>query len=277
MIGMAQGAGSATEPGPLSKAQQGAVPENPLSKAQQGAVPENQDSMQQGMRGAEDILGKAEEEFEKEPAGSSELDREAFLSILLTQLENQDPTDPMKDRDFVAQLAQFSSLEQLIHLSDGMENLQEERQQDRMLGALSYVGQELRADGGQVSKDDSGISTVFYELQEPAQEVVFDIYNQDGRIIDSVSQGPKGEGESRFSWDGTDQHGQEVQDGLYRVEPRAEGENGQSLEIKTDISGKVEGVEMQEENIVLTLADGRQLQLDQIKEVLPPEQDGDDQ
>lgn len=237
----------------------------------------SQNGLQQGMRGAEDILGKAEEEFAKESAGSSELDRQSFMTMLLTQLENQDPTDPMKDREFVAQLAQFSSLEQLINLNDGMEEMQEEQLQDRMLGAVSLVGKELRAEGGEISKDESGTSTVFYELQEPAQEVVFDIYNQEGRIIDSVSQGSQEQGEFSFQWDGTDYHGSEVQNGLYRIEPRAEGENGQSLEVNTDISGRVEGMQMQEENIVFTLADGRQIQLDQIKEVLPPEQDGDEQ
>ncbi|MFO8032444.1 MAG: flagellar hook capping FlgD N-terminal domain-containing protein [Desulfohalobiaceae bacterium] len=241
-------------------------------------VESTKDGLQQGVQKAkDDILGKAEEEFADEPAGSSELDRQSFMKMLLTQLENQDPTDPMKDRDFVAQLAQFSSLEQLINLNDGMESMQEEQLQDRMLGAVSYVGQELRADGGQISKDDSGTSTVFYELEESAQDVVFDIYNQDDKIIDSVSQGPKAAGESSFNWDGTDYQGQEVEAGLYRVEPRAEGENGEELEVKTDISGKVEGVGMQEESIVLTLADGREVQLDQIKEVLPPEQDGDEQ
>ena len=57
--------------------------------------------------------------------GGTELDRDAFLKLLLVQLENQDPVDPIKDQDFIAQLAQFSSLEQLEHIKTSIDTLVE--------------------------------------------------------------------------------------------------------------------------------------------------------
>ncbi|MFW6178197.1 MAG: flagellar hook assembly protein FlgD [Desulfohalobiaceae bacterium] len=276
MGGMMQGMESSTQQSPFSQAQgktqqQGAQGME-SSKQQSPSSQAQGKTQQQGVQGMDHLLGQAEEEFAEEPGGSSELDRDSFLKILLTQLETQDPTDPMKDRDFVAQLAQFSSLEQLINLNDGMENMQETKLQDRMLGALSFVGKDVRAEGGQIQKDDSGTSTVTYELQEPAQEVTFDIYDQEGNIVASVNEGAQAEGEASFQWDGTNYQGQEVQDGLYTVEPRAEGKDGQSLEVATDVSGRVDGVQMEEESIVLTLADGRQVQLSQVKEMMSPGQ-----
>jgi len=56
-------------------------------------------------------------------AGSNTLDRDDFLKILITQLQHQDPTSPVEDKDFIAQMAQFSSLEQITNMSEGFRKL----------------------------------------------------------------------------------------------------------------------------------------------------------
>lgn len=77
-----------------------------------------------------------------------ELDRDAFLRLLITQLKNQDPLNPMKDQEFIAQLATFSSLEQLNNLNKGMDKMTSQAMQQNLLTAVSMIGREVATTDG---------------------------------------------------------------------------------------------------------------------------------
>lgn len=72
------------------------------------------------------------------------LGKDAFLKILITQLQNQDPTSPMDDKEFIAQMAQFSSLEQMQNMTKAMENLLESQQQSQLMSYTAFVGKEVK-------------------------------------------------------------------------------------------------------------------------------------
>ena len=72
------------------------------------------------------------------------LGKDAFLKILITQLQNQDPTSPMDDKEFIAQMAQFSSLEQMQNMTTAMENLLESQQQSQLMSYTTFVGKEVK-------------------------------------------------------------------------------------------------------------------------------------
>lgn len=76
--------------------------------------------------------------------GNSELGKDAFLQLLITQLANQDPTNPMDDREFIAQMAQFSSLEQMQNMTKAMESLLASQQQTQLMSYTSFVGKEVK-------------------------------------------------------------------------------------------------------------------------------------
>ncbi|MDM5246941.1 flagellar hook assembly protein FlgD [Lysinibacillus sp. G4S2] len=76
--------------------------------------------------------------------GNSELGKDAFLQLLITQLQHQDPTNPMDDREFISQMAQFSSLEQMQNMTKAMEALLVSQQQTQMMGYSSFVGKEVK-------------------------------------------------------------------------------------------------------------------------------------
>ncbi|MGE7841840.1 flagellar hook assembly protein FlgD [Lysinibacillus sp. NPDC093712] len=76
--------------------------------------------------------------------GNSELGKDAFLKLLITQLQHQDPTNPMDDRDFIAQMAQFSSLEQMQNMTKTMESLLMSQQQTQLMNYTSFVGKEVK-------------------------------------------------------------------------------------------------------------------------------------
>ncbi|MEL3960524.1 flagellar hook assembly protein FlgD [Lysinibacillus endophyticus] len=76
--------------------------------------------------------------------GTNELGKDAFLQILITQLQNQDPTQPMDDKEFISQMAQFSSLEQMQNMTTAMEKLLESQQQTQLMNYTSFIGKEVK-------------------------------------------------------------------------------------------------------------------------------------
>lgn len=76
--------------------------------------------------------------------GNSNLGKDAFLQLLITQLQNQDPTNPMDDRDFIAQMAQFSSLEQMQNMTTAMNSLLESQQQSQLMNYSTFIGKEVQ-------------------------------------------------------------------------------------------------------------------------------------
>lgn len=76
--------------------------------------------------------------------GNSELGKDAFLQLLITQLQHQDPTNPMDDREFISQMAQFSSLEQMQNMTKAIESLLSSQQQTQMMNYATFVGKEVK-------------------------------------------------------------------------------------------------------------------------------------
>lgn len=88
--------------------------------------------------------------------GNSELGKDAFLQLLITQLQHQDPTNTMDDREFISQMAQFSSLEQMQNMTKAMESLLVSQQQTQMMGYSSFIGKEVKWHEITDEKDEKG-------------------------------------------------------------------------------------------------------------------------
>lgn len=88
--------------------------------------------------------------------GNSELGKDAFLQLLITQLQHQDPTNPMDDREFISQMAQFSSLEQMQNMTKAMESLVSSQQQSQMMNYATFIGKEVKWHEITEEKDEKG-------------------------------------------------------------------------------------------------------------------------
>ncbi len=218
-----------------------------------------------------DILGQAEKAFKDDDpktGDASKMGKHDFLKLLTTQLENQDPTDPMKDRKMVAQLAQFSELEEMTNVSKGMEKLNKNQDQSKMLQAVDFLGKSVTAQGKNISKDESGVSKLFYNLEDSADSVRINILDKNGNIVNTVKMGSKQAGEHEFQWNGKNHKGQESPDGQYSIEIQATDAKGKQVNADTDVSGTVTGVNNKEGNTLLSLQDGREVKLTDVKEVV---------
>jgi len=223
------------------------------------------------VQGANEILGQAEKDFAKEQpktGPASEMDRDAFLKLLLTQLEHQDPTEPMKDEDFVAQLAQFTSVEKMTQIADGVDQLNQGRNENHMLDAVSFIGKEVTAEGTTLSKDADGVSSMSYNLDSTAKKVRFNIFDPSGNIIRTVETGAVQSGSHTFTWDGRDYQGSDMPAGHYPVGISALDANDKPIQVNSQVSGRVTGIRNADGQTLLTLADGREIGLFEISEVI---------
>ena len=201
---------------------------------------------------------------------SEDVSKEDFLLLLVEQLKNQDPLEPMDGTDFTAQLAQFSSLEQQTAMNDNLALLQDYSATLNRLSALDMIGKEVEFDG-----DGAGSATISgdgqpiplnFELADSAQEVVVDIYNDSGGRVATLELGYYDLGAQSYNWNGTDADGNALAEGSYTFEITARDELGQLVTTSVNGNGEVRGVETdpQNGNTVLVLVDGTRVGIDQV-------------
>lgn len=198
---------------------------------------------------------------------STGLDQDAFLQLLLTEIEYQDPLDPMDSTEYVSQLAELSSLEQLTAIEESMADVVSSVEEATSVSALSYLGTEVEAEGSSVSLEDGQASAVTYTLSEDATEVYINIYDADGNIVDTVTPGEQEAGEYTYQWRGQDYDGETQSDGLYSIYIYSEDSDGELSLASTSVAGTVTGVEQSSSGVVLTLDDGRTVNMADVTNV----------
>lgn len=194
-----------------------------------------------------------------------------FLKLLTTQLQNQDPLSPLDATQFTEQLVQFSGVEQAIKTNDVLGQLITLVRADRIARAVDYLGAEVEAAGQTVRLDDGGPATVHYRLDQSAAKVVISIYDEAGRLV-RTREGDASSGVHTLAWDGRDQNGARLPEGLYRVEVVASTAAGSAVPVRTTIAGIVDGVELLGERLMLSVG-GVLLPLEAITTIRRPPAD----
>jgi len=151
-------------------------------------------------------------------AGEDDLDRNAFLTLLTTQLQNQNPLDPMKNEAFVAQLAQFSQLEGITNMSTSLNDVANVMRSDRILAGANLVGKSVFAPTGRITTDGQTPSQIEVELPYGADQVDIGIYDEtSGALLRSIVVGPQSAGVMQAKWDGRRADGTELPAGTYLI------------------------------------------------------------
>ena len=139
-----------------------------------------------------------------------------FLTLFTTQLKNQDPTDPVKNEAFVAQLAQFSQLEASVAMKTSMENLVASMSNDRMLGAASLIGKAVSVPDGPVTVTDTTVSQGTINLPTGADGIRVQVFNSQGQLVRTQIMGAQPVGDVTLAWDGMTDAGAAAPNGTYR-------------------------------------------------------------
>ncbi len=169
--------------------------------------------------------------------------KEDFLLMLITQLRCQDPLSPMESAEFTAQLAQFSSLEQLQETNERLENIQLYQASLNNSQAAGFIGKNITAMGDRISLENGTAPEIKFTLDGDAAKVSVNIYNENDELVKNIETGALSSGEQTAAWDMTDNNGNLLSHGIYRFEVMASDLNGEFVNSQTFMSGKVTGIE----------------------------------
>jgi flagellar basal-body rod modification protein FlgD len=166
---------------------------------------------------------------------------DTFLSLLTTQLKNQNPLDPLDTNQFTSQLVQFSSVEQQLKTNDFLSNLVQATQNSQNNAAVSYIGRQVTSSG--VDSDlKNGQATWSFNLPQAAN-VTVTIKDAEGNQV-YTETGSLGAGQGQFNWDGIGTDGVSHPDGTYAISIIAKNANGTYVAASTETTGTVTGVDL---------------------------------
>ena len=173
-----------------------------------------------------------------------QLGKDAFLLLLLTQLQNQDPTNPMENTEMTAQLAQFSQLEQLANMNSSIETMTSYIQAQNQFQTLTMIGKEVLAENDQLSITGGETDVDASVITTEAAKVVVYVVNAKGEQVRMIDLGQCDPGTHEIKWDGRNNAGQICADGAYKFQVTATNAAGKVLEdgVYPQVSGKITSV-----------------------------------
>jgi len=199
-------------------------------------------------------------------SNSAVLGKEDFLNLLVAQMEHQDPLEPMENTEFTAQLAQFSSLEQLTNVNQNLEYALLYQSSINNSQAVSFIGKTVKAEGASIEVSEGAPTDIHFELFAGSAETLVNIYGPGGTLVRVLELGSLGTGEQAVIWDGCNSQGKTVEDGTYTFEVVAVDEEGAPMETSSFISASISGITFAEGTTYL-LAGGRKIPIASVLEV----------
>lgn len=179
---------------------------------------------------------------------------DTFLSILITQLRNQNPLDPLDTNQFTQQLVQFTGVEQQLKTNQFLEAMMLANQNSSSTAAVSYIGKEITASGTKSELTNEGARWHF-AVDEPAQ-ITVQVRDASGNVV-FVKEGNVSAGESIFNWDGVGSDGRDRPNGTYSISIQARNNDGKLIAVATEMTGEVTGVDLTGSEPVLIVGTAR--------------------
>ena len=206
----------------------------------------------------------------KPSTNKTDLGRDDFLRLFLTQLKNQDPLQPKDSHELASQLAQFTSLEKLENINHGVQNLSESKGVQSNFKVLDLIGKKVSGDLSKI--DYSGKEhSLQYELSEDAHEVDVNIVNKEGESVRKWTFFDSKKGHHDWLWDGLQDDGSPLPHDRYQLKVKAFSEDKKEIDTKTNFEGKVTGINFAKEGPLILLGD-KSIKLSRVEKIFDPEE-----
>lgn len=187
----------------------------------------------------------------------NKMGKDSFMKLLTFQMANQDPTNPMDQKKFASDLAQFSQLEQLSNLNSKFEKMQVNESEQKKFYAASFLGKEAVTKGATVELKEHGASApISFNLPENASKVLIRVIDEKKQMVAQIEEGNMSKGNHRVSWNGKTRDLINASKGNYNIEVFAWDHNMEAFQGKTQQTGLVTGVEFEDGETILIL-DGK--------------------
>ena len=164
---------------------------------------------------ANSAAGIASATNSKTGANKQALGKDAFLQLLVTQMQHQNPLDPQDNSEFVAQLAQFSSLEGITSLNESVTAISGNYKSSQALQASSLVGRSVVAQADKAVVDTTKSLNGSVVVPQAVSNATVTITDKDGKLVKTIDMGAQKAGNASFVWDGTNDKGEKVDPGTY--------------------------------------------------------------
>lgn len=187
------------------------------------------------------------------PKAPGALGKEDFLRLLVAQMEKQDPLNPQDATEFTAQLAQFSSLEQLININQGMRGLDTLGALNMMSMATGTIGKVAQVSGDRLTLVNGVATRVKVDLSRDSKITKMNIYDADGKLISVQDLGNRAGGTHEVQWNGLDNKGNPVPDGVYYFDFITADAAGEAVPYATEFKGIVTGVRFENGTTMLDI------------------------
>ena len=165
-----------------------------------------------------------------------------FLTLLTTQLKNQDPTSPMDSNQFTQQLVMYSQVEQQIQSNDNLKTLISQGSSNAASMTTGYLGKKVSVTNGQASLTN-GAANWTYNLATATAATQLTITNAAGKVV-YTGTGANTAGTNSFAWDGKDNNGNQLADGAYKLTVTAADLAGNALTTSVASAGTVGQIDM---------------------------------
>ncbi|WP_306547027.1 flagellar hook assembly protein FlgD [Desulfobulbus sp.] len=174
---------------------------------------------------------------------TSALGQDQFLTLLVAQLQNQDPLNPADATEFTSQLAQYSQLEQLFNLNDSMEQLATAQNNSERLSALTLIGQDVVVENSEFTFSKESVE-IGYKVDGTVTDVDLLIKNSDGKTVATLSASDLSEGNHFLTWDGKNSSGTALDPGTYSIQISAKNGTTASASVSPLVRSEVTGIDL---------------------------------
>jgi flagellar basal-body rod modification protein FlgD len=201
-------------------------------------------------------------------------DKDTFLQLLVAQMNQQDPLKPMDASQMVTQLAQFTSVEQMIDQSAKLDVLSAQLTGIASNEAIGLIGQEVTFSGAQLTFDGASVTGASVNLSAPADNVTVNVIDENGKTVRSLVTKNVGSGPFAINWDGKDTGGNYVKPGAYSYEVAAFDKKGDVVGVDSTVSGIVQTVDFSKGFPEVTLESGASAPISDLVKVSKPKAAG---
>ena len=202
--------------------------------------------------------------------GNDKLDKDAFFKLMIAQMKNQDPSNPLKPHEMSAQMATFSSLEQMQNMNTTLNEMKNAQKPIEQFQSLNLIGKAVGGDSAKLVRAKGDREHDFqFSLPKAANDVNIRITNSAGDTVRTYSMKNLKEGENRITWNGLDEKGNACRADEYTYHIEAKDSAGQGIAVKTDFSGVITGVNYTPEGLVLMVGN-QTVRLRDVRKILDP-------
>lgn len=184
--------------------------------------------------------------------GNSQMDKDAFFKLMLAQLKNQDPMSPLKNHEMAAQLAQFSTLEQMSNMNTTLTKMEGKGTQPENFQALNLIGKTVAGDSSRVVRSQFDKTHDFnFSLSQNASEANVKLMSAKGDVVREYKLSNLQAGANKISWNGKNEGGVDQAAGEFFFQVEAKNNVGQKIPVKTEFQGVISGLSFSPEGPVL--------------------------